>query len=672
MFLFQYRTFASVIYPYPIMKFNLKEYIPKNIQFIFLSLVLLLAVNIFFRATLFLQHNELAVTATRADISYCFFHVGLLFDLYISLIIVLLPYLLSSIPFLRNKDSKPLYVVSNVIIIVLAWVNIAVSSIDLGFFDYYNSRVSNTIFDWTNDIGLMLKVMSNDSTYLPELLTFLLAASLYTFLQIQIFKKTVSRTSKKFSLAYRWSLFFGFLILIFFGIRGSFNFHQRPLNIDDAFFSDNLFLNQLGTNAVYSLANSYRYVDIDYFTDDEKAVEAALTYLNRARSKSPDPFKIHIYGSDSIRPNIILIFMESMSNAMVSRYHPEYITTPFLDSLAKNGIIFDNFFSAGIHTHNAIFTTLYGLPAVMHNKPMSSLATARQKFYGLPWILKEKDYRTLFYVTGSKKFDNMNDFLLYNGFDKVIGEDDYPFDSLTTKWGVTDKTMFNRILADCDSLDKRHNRFFVNALTISAHEGCYVPDEYRSKLVNNIFPYDLYEYSDLVLKEFMTLAKTRSWFDHTVFVFVGDHGQNFATTYDMNLNYHRVPLIIFAPAIFSHTTYEGPGLQQDIYPTLFGLLDFSYINVALGVDLFKQKRKYAYFSADSKLGILDKDYFLIYRGKNNISIYKYKNKSVKDLYPENRIEADSMLRYGFSMLQSTRYLINHKLTTVDSVLKSAD
>jgi len=340
------------------------------------------------------------------------------------------------------------------------------------------------------------------------------------------------------------------------------------------------------------LATSYLYISVKYFDSDNEAITTALRFLKRKRSNTVNPFEIRVTGTDSIRPNVIVIFMESMSNAMVSRYHPELKTTPLLDSLAEQGVIFDHFFSAGIHTHNAIFSIFYGLPAVMHNRPMDLLPNTGMRYYGLPTILHRKNYHNIFYVTGTKDFDNMNNFLLQNGFDEVVGEHDYDFDTLVSNWGVSDKKMFNRALRDGDSLDQLNQRFFMGILTITAHEGYRVPEIYEQKLVNTDYPNKLYEYADLLMMEFMEEAKNRKWFNNTVFIFVGDHGQNFSPTYDMNLNYHRIPLILYAPKYLNHVVYDGFGLQIDIYPTLFGLLDVSYTNSGLGVNLFRQKRKY--------------------------------------------------------------------------------
>jgi len=649
---------------------KIRKYLPPHIKFIFLSLILLLLVNFIFRSTLFILNIELVQSASYYDIIFAFFNRGLLFDIYISLIILLIPYLISSIPYLVNSSNRIFFTVSNWIIVLLAIINISVSSTDLGFFKYYNSRISNAVFDWTDNLGLMFKIMKNDATYLPFLIAFFIVVIVYVFLQSKILKKAFAYPVRQSHFIIRIFVFLIFLVSIFFGIRGSFNFSRMPLNADDAYFSENPFLNQLGFNPVYTLAHSYTDTKINHFNTDEEALDIAIQYLNRQNSNMVNPFEIQVVGSDSVKPNIIFVLMESMSAAMVSRYSPKHITTPFLDSLANNGIVFDNFFSAGIHTYNGIFSSFYGLPAIMHNKPLNSVQTANMKFYGMPTILKAKNYLTSFYITGAKKFDNMNGFLIPNGFDAIIGESDYPVDSIFDGWGVTDKIMYNRVLRDCDSLYNLNKSFFTGILTISTHVGYHVPDSYKNRLNNNKYPYDLYEYADLLLKEFMTSAKSKGWFKNTVFVFVGDHGQNFSATYDMNLNYHHIPLILYSPKYFKAVEYKGFGLQQDIYPTLFGLLNFSYTNNSLGVDLFKHSRKYGYFSADNKLGIISNNRFLIYRSKNNISMYNYKTNSLSDIYTDNLAEADSMLDYGFSMLQSAQYLIENRLTFVTDTVNN--
>jgi len=120
----------------------MRKLIPSNIYFIFKSFVLLLIINFVFRLTLLLLNVNLAQNANTYDIFYSFFNRGLLFDIYISSIILIVPFLISSIPFLLNIKTNIFFRVSNWIIIILATINISASATDLGFFKYYKSWVN--------------------------------------------------------------------------------------------------------------------------------------------------------------------------------------------------------------------------------------------------------------------------------------------------------------------------------------------------------------------------------------------------------------------------------------------------------------------------------------------------------------------------------------------------
>src|SRR5207253_1287974 len=99
-------------------------------------------------------------------------------------------------------------------------------------------------------------------------------------------------------------------------------------------------------------------------------------------------------------------------------------------------------------------------------------------------------------------------------------------------------------------------------------------------------------------------------YKNTIFVFVADHGKEVAGAYDMPITYHHTPLIISAPGLnLPSRAYDYPGTQMDIFPTVMGLMNFSYQNNTLGIDLLKEKRLFAFFTADDKIGCTDKEYF---------------------------------------------------------------
>jgi phosphoglycerol transferase MdoB-like AlkP superfamily enzyme len=636
--------------------------IPSGYRFLLVSLAILMLFGTVFRLLLFILNPGLALHSDPADILYAFLNRGLLFDVYIAAYILAAPFVLVSISMLANRNFRITALISNGLIIAGGILWLFVSSIDTGYFRYYNSRITSAVFTWIGEIGLTLKVMLTEFDNLLLVLLFLVITAGFVWVQLRIGKKYAGTPALKLNLAHRLAAFLAGTILLFSGIRGTFNPMDTPLLYREAFFTEDHFLNQLGFNPVYHLGYSFNDPQIDHFKEEDEFIVTALDFLERARSDDENPFLVKVRGTDTWKPNIILVFLESMSNAMVSRYNPGLMTTPFLDSLAENGMVFDRFYSAGIHTHNAIFSTLYGLPAVMNNVPMNSLATENQVFHGLPFILKEKGFVNSFYVTGSRDFDNMDRFLSLNGFDRIIADHDYPGGAIYNLWGATDETMFRKVLTDCDSLDRLGKPFFSSVLTISSHDGYIVPETIENSLKNKQYPEKLYEYADLQLRNFIAAARGKDWFDSTLFIFVGDHGQNFKPVYDLNLNYHQVPLIIYAPSSIQPMIYNSPGLQMDIYPTLCGLLDMSYINNGLGVDLLDQKRPFGYFSADNKMGVISDSMFLVYRGKANKSLYAFREEDPENRFDAGKEAAEKMLDYGFSMIQSANYLIRNKLT----------
>jgi hypothetical protein len=79
--------------------------------------------------------------------------------------------------------------------------------------------------------------------------------------------------------------------------------------------------------------------------------------------------------------------------------------------------------------------------------------------------------------------------------------------------------------------------------------------------------------------------------------------------YGKPLSYPHIPLIIFSSDtnIIILKVLKEYGCQMDIFPTVMRLLNFSYINNTLGVDLLNDKWLYSYFPASDKIGCIDKN-----------------------------------------------------------------
>jgi phosphoglycerol transferase MdoB-like AlkP superfamily enzyme len=166
------------------------------------------------------------------------------------------------------------------------------------------------------------------------------------------------------------------------------------------------------------------------------------------------------------------------------------------------------------------------------------------------------------------------------------------------------------------------------------------------------------EYADWSLRKLVTMASEKEWFDNTVFVFVADHGAPINAVYDIPLDYHHTPLIFYAPGIFKEPrTFDCIGGQIDIFPTIMGILNQSYINNTLGIDLLSEARPCIFFNHEDKFGVINRDYLLIMKEDNVKALYKYRLKDKKDYQNEQQQLVKELEDYTISNLQVFQYLM---------------
>lgn len=70
------------------------------------------------------------------------------------------------------------------------------------------------------------------------------------------------------------------------------------------------------------------------------------------------------------------------------------------------------------------------------------------------------------------------------------------------------------------------------------------------------------KYADYSVGAFVEEARSKPWFDNTLFVFVADHGAGSAGKKSLNPETHRIFSIFYAPALAEAGT-AGDGDQPD-------------------------------------------------------------------------------------------------------------
>jgi phosphoglycerol transferase MdoB-like AlkP superfamily enzyme len=174
------------------------------------------------------------------------------------------------------------------------------------------------------------------------------------------------------------------------------------------------------------------------------------------------------------------------------------------------------------------------------------------------------------------------------------------------------------------------------------------------------------EYADWAIGHFISEASKHSWYSNTIFVFVADHGAlepNGSSGFgDMPYALNHIPCIIYSPVLTdAPRLFSQPGGQIDVFPTICGLLNLTYINNTMGVDLLSQTRPYMYFSADDKVSVADNASFYTWHTDGRESMYGFNNRE-QDILSSHRAKADSMKHYAFSMLQTTEWLLKNNHT----------
>jgi phosphoglycerol transferase MdoB-like AlkP superfamily enzyme len=586
------------------------------------------------------------------------FRIGFGFDVTVASYALLVPYVLLTYAYFRPHHAERLYRWVRVWCGVAILVSLIICAADVPYFKYYNSRL-NTATVHLKNMAQILEFIFKEVKYYPFLAILVVGFWGIGRLVRLVWSRTWSSAapvsfSKKMTATALASL------VLVCGLWGG-PTPKRP-DMKSATFSNDGFINQLTLNPVHTWFDSYFAFDI--------SVESRTKALARVRKAlgidptAPTEAAIrrqHAFDAPPRRMNVVLVLMESMSADRVSD-----TLTPGLAALQRKSIWFDQCYSNGIHTNAGIYSTLYSMPIMMMQHPMINGAAEHTEFRGLPGTLRDAGYRTRFFCTHPKSFDNLDIFLQNNGFQHVSDQYEYPAADVANAWGVGDEPLTRHALGQLDSMahDGSGQPFFATVLTISTHPPYTLPANttFHPRRTDPVLA--TYEYADWAISSFIEACATKDWYQNTIFVLVGDHGVNL-TNYptDVSLSYNHVPLIIHAPGLFAQPEVRHDlANQTDIFPTVMGLLQEDYTQNSMGYDLFREQRPFAFFSQDHRLCVLNHQYLYVARKSGSESLYDLRSLRPSELKKYHPTLADSMKNYACAHLHVAQWMVEQKLT----------
>lgn len=281
--------------------------------------------------------------------------------------------------------------------------------------------------------------------------------------------------------------------------------------------------------------------------------------------------------------------MESCGGRVVGCTEGNTQTTPHLDQLAKEGVFFSRCYANSFRTDRGTICTFSGYPAF----PDASVMKMPAKSRALPSIaghLRRAGYSTEFLYGGDKNFTNMNSYFLATGYDRVLGDIDFPAEHRTTSsWGIVDHLMLQMLQANI--ADEPEGRPWMKTLlTLSSHEPWEVPHQALADPILNAF-----HYLDKSLGDFIAeFRQTKAW-DNTLVIILPDHG----TTWPADINeydtrkYH-IPLIWTGGAIRQPRVVDRLCNQTDLAATLLGQMGIAHDEFRFSRDVLSTTYRYPF------------------------------------------------------------------------------
>lgn len=435
-------------------------------------------------------------------------------------------------------------------------------------------------------------------------------------------------------------------------VLGRGGLQHKPLRLVDASQYGGLKNTALVLNTPFSilktLSKSDNLEDVHFYTDSE---------LDQIFNP------IQEFKYDSInKKNVVLLIVESFGRETM-----HIGLTPFMDSLAQNSHFFENGFANGKVSIDAVPSSISSIPSLM-NRTFITSSYALNDVYTLPKILKENGYQTAFFHGAYNGSQNFDQYANVAGFEEYYGKNEYKGpEAFDGSWGIFDEE-FLQFYAN--KLDEFKKPFFTTLFTISSHSPYTIPEKYKGKFPKGKgYIHESIAYADYSLRKFFETAKTKEWYNNTIFIITADHtsGEPPEDQWKTNVGKFRIPILFFAPGDSSITTekVEKNFQQIDILPSLMDYLQINTKIVTYGKS-YKSDKDFVVNYLDNIYNYEKGDYYLAFDGKKTLGLYNWKKDPLfkQNLMNTEVAKKEEMEKFIKAYIQSFNHRVKNNLLTI--------
>lgn len=317
---------------------------------------------------------------------------------------------------------------------------------------------------------------------------------------------------------------------------------------------------------------------------------AVTSWINRHNR-----YASHDFSVQNPRKNLVFIYLESFESWPIGKKVEGQEITPFINSVINDST---TFYAPNVVTQvgngrsiDAQLLTLAGM-LPMENE-VYSMTRYDNAFFSLPKAMKENDKSVRTYLLSGDKGGVWNQALVARAFgiDTLI---DAPHWKITDKIGNPPKLSDDALF--CQTIEKmkkgeifpENENAFVQIVAYSSHNPFRIPENKRHITLKDKYPSKLADYITAInyvdnsLERLIGYFKTRSDYDSTAIVIVGDH-EGLAKYRDEITSDHigksLVDMRQLTPFIIINSPVGGVFNdvmgQVDIYSTLLDIMDLN-------------------------------------------------------------------------------------------------
>lgn len=453
---------------------------------------------------------------------------------------------------------------------VYLWIIIVLTSIitSAEIVSYYEWQTKLSSKIWIHFTTPSEIFRTSSGAYTWWFLLYLILQLFFAWLLFKKLNKKLRLETVDYSGYSRWlfgALYFVMGSLLFvLGFRGG--WQKIPISATDAYYSDSRIVRDVTVNPAWNFINmSYATFKVDL---DQ--------YFNRLDPTLAEKIKDEVYFVeypdstiqvlDTLRPNIIMITLESWSAQMIEPLGGEKNITPNFNRICGEGLLFTEIYATSGTSETGHSSIMSGYPTISGISISEESAKCRK----LPSINKELQklgYSSFYTFGGSLSYGNIGGYLADVGFERLVDENDLVLEP-KGQLGIHDEAMFQYFLSEVKNAKRP---YFYGMFSQSTHAPYDMPWPKFDGYEGDEFVTSM-NYADFHLGKFLEEIKKLPDFENTLVIILADHGKtNIINDDTYKEEFFHIPLLFWGGALkqeFQGKKIDKIGSQSDIVKTV--------------------------------------------------------------------------------------------------------